>query len=100
MNITINGTKHESGKITAAMARRAMELNMEALDTAADAEAVKENPDASNANALLAKLYENMGAKANLICRVFGDAFTPEELMDSLTPAELNGVLNAIVSAK
>ena len=62
--------------------------------------AVKENPDAANANALLAKLYENMGAKAHLICRVFGDAFTPEELMDSLTPAELNGVLNAIVSAK
>lgn len=97
MKITINGTTYQSGKITATMSMDAMELNMQALDAAAGAEALRANPAAEGASDLLRALYKNMTEKAELICEVFDHAFTAEDLLNNITPAEMNGLLNAIV---
>ena len=61
------------------------------------AEALRANPAAEGASDLLRALYKNMNEKAELICEVFGHAFTTGDLLNNITPAEMNGLLNAIV---
>ena len=100
MKITINGKQYESEKITAGMTRRALELNVEALDAAAKAEALKKTGDAENASELLALLSGNIEAKAALVCDAFAGAFGSEELLESVTNAELNGIIQQIATGK
>lgn len=96
MTITINGVTYQSGKITAAMTRRALELNVEALDAAAAAEKLKETKDTAGTSELLALIGTNIEAKAALICDVFGGAFTGAELLNAVSNAELNGLIQEI----
>lgn len=100
MQIVIGEITYNSKKITAAMTRRAMELNVEALEAAAKAEELKETKDAALAGALLAAIESNILAKARLICDVFDGAFGEDALMDSLSNAEINGMMNKIALGK
>lgn len=100
MNITINGNTYESGKITAAMTRRALQLNVEALDAAAAAEKLKATQDAQDASELLALIGTNLDEKAALVCDVFGNAFTRDALLDAVSNAELNGLIQQIARGK
>lgn len=100
MKITINGTTYEAERIPASMSRRAMELNAEALEAAAKAEALRTNPGAEGASALMALLMDNLDRKAELICDVFGNRFSPKALTEELSITEINALLNAIVSGK
>ena len=100
MKITIKGVEHESGKITASMTRRALMLNVEALDAAAAAEKLKQTMDATDASELLALIGTNVDEKAALVCDVFGGAFSREELLDEISNAELNGLVQQIASGK
>lgn len=99
MKITINGTTYEAERIPASMSRRAMELNAEALEAAAKAEALRTNPGAEGASALMTLLMNNLDKKVDLICDVFGRQFSPKDV-NELTIAEINALLNAIVSGK
>lgn len=99
MKITINGTTYEAERIPASMSRRAMELNAEALEAAAKAEALKQTKDAKGTSELVALLMTNLDEKAELICDVFGRQFSPKDV-NALTIAEINALLNAIVSGK
>ena len=100
MNISINGKTYESYKITASMTRRALELNVEALDAAAAAEKLKATQDAQEASELLALVGPNLDAKAELVCDAFGNAFTRAALLDAVSNAELNGLIQAIARGK
>ena len=100
MKITVNGKEYETGKITAGMTRRALELNMEALDVAAKAEELKKTKDAEGASGLLAAIYGNIDDKAALVCAAFADAFSSEELLESVTNAELNGIIQQIATGR
>ena len=100
MKITIKGKEHESGKITAAMTRRALMLNVEALDAAAAAEKLKQTKDATDASELLALIGTNLDEKAALVRDVFGGAFSREDLLDEVSNAELNGLVQQIASGK
>ena len=100
MQIIIGETTYNSRKITAAMTRRALELNVEALEAAAKAEQLKETKDAALAGALLAAIESNIHAKARLICDVFDGAFEEDALMDILSNAEINGMMNKIALGK
>lgn len=96
MKITIKGKEYEAQRIPASMSRRAMELNVQALEAAAKAEALKQTKDAKGTSELLALLMTNLDEKAELICDVFGRQFTPEDVTAELTTAEINALLNAI----
>ena len=100
MNITINGKTYESGKITAAMTRRALELNVEALDAAAKAEALRDTKEPARAGELLAAINSNIHLKAMLICDVFGGAFDEDALLETVSNAELNGLIQEITRGK
>ena len=100
MKITVNGKEYEAGKITAGMTRRALELNAEALDAAKKAEELKKSADAENASELLALLGSNIEQKAALACDAFGGAFDSAALLDSVTNAELNGIIQQIATGK
>ena len=100
MRITINGKTYESGKITAAMTRRALQLNVEALDAAAAAEKLRETKDAHDASELLALIGTNLDEKAALVRDVFDGAFTASELLDAVSNAELNGLVQQIAAGK
>lgn len=96
MKITIKGKTYEAERIPALMSRRAMELNIQALQAAADAETLKASPTAPGAAELLGLLLANLDVKANLICSLFGNQFAPEELLDELSVPEINALLNEI----
>ena len=100
MKITVNGKEYEAGKITAGMTHRALELNAEALDAAKKAEELKKSADAENASELLAFLGSNIERKAALACDAFNDAFDRAALLDSVTNAELNGIIQQIATGK
>ena len=100
MRITINGKTYESGKITAAMTRRALQLNVEALDAAAAAEKLRGTKDAHDASELLALIGTNLDEKAALVRDVFDGAFTASELLDAVSNAELNGLVQQIAAGK
>lgn len=100
MQIVIGDTVYSSGKITAAMTRRALELNAEALEAAAKAEKLKETKDAKEAGALLAAIESNINLKARLVCDVFGGAFDEETLMNNASNGELNALMNKIALGK
>lgn len=96
MKITINGTVYENDRITAAQSRRAMELNVTALDAAAKAEALKQTKDPGDTSALLALLMTNLDEKAQLISEVLIGGISPEGVKDAMTMPEINAMLNAI----
>lgn len=100
MKITINGVTYESAKITAAMTRRALQLNVEALDAAAAAEKLRETKDTHDASELLALIGTNLDEKAALVRDVFDGAFTASELLDAVSNAELNGLVQQIAAGK
>ena len=100
MKIELNGKTYESIKITAGMTRRALELNVAALDAATKAENLKASTDPAAALQLLSALSENMKEKAELICSAFGDAFDSDSLLDQVENAELNGLINKIALGK
>lgn len=100
MKITINGITYESAKITAAMTRRALQLNVEALDAAAAAEKLRETKDTHDASELLALIGTNLDEKAALVRDVFDGAFTASELLDAVSNAELNGLVQQIAAGK
>lgn len=100
MKITLNGVTYETARVPASLSRLAMELNVTALDAAEKAEALKKDPDAKNASALVTLLMTNLDEKVQLIVDVFGGEFPKEQLLDELTTAEINALLNAIASGK
>ena len=100
MKITINGVTYESAKITAAMTRRALQLNVEALDAAAAAEKLRETKNTHDASELLALIGTNLDEKAALVRDVFDGAFTASELLDAVSNAELNGLVQQIAAGK
>ena len=100
MQICIGETTYNSGKITAAMTRRALELNVEALDAATKAQELEKCKDATLAGALLAAIESNINAKARLICDVFEGAFDEDTLMNNVSNGELNVMTNKIAMGK
>ena len=93
MQITIEGKSYESGKVTAAQSRRALELNIEALDMAAVAITLKETKDPAGTCSMLSTLAKNLDGKAALINEVFNDQFDAMRL----SAAEINAIINEIV---
>ena len=100
MKITINGVTYESAKITAAMTRRALQLNVEALDAAAAAEKLRETKNTHDASELLALIGTNLDEKAALVRDVFDGAFTASELLDAVSNAELNWLVQQVAAGK
>ena len=100
MQIVIGDNTYSSGKITAAMTRRALELTAEALEAAEKAENLKETKDAKETWALLAAINSNINLKARLVCDVFDGAFDEETLLNSVSNGELNALMNAIALGK
>lgn len=100
MKITINGTTYEAERIPASMSRRAMELNATALNAAADAEALKQTKNAGGTAELMALLMTNLDEKTQLISEVFGGEISAEDVKNEMTMAEINAIINAIVSGK
>ena len=96
MKINLDGLTYEAKRITAAMTRRALELNALALDAAAKAEMLKEDPDTGLAKALIVLLRDNINEKADLIVDAFGGQFDRELLLNQATAAEINAILNQI----
>lgn len=100
MKINLNGVTYETHRITASMTRRALQLNVAALDAAAAAEKLRETKDAHDASELLALIGTNLDEKAALVCDVFDNAFDRAALLDAVSNAELNGLVQQIASGK
>lgn len=96
MKIMLNGDVYEAKRIPAAMTRRAMELNVKALDAAAKAEKLKTDQDAGDAKALLELLTASLDEKVKLIVDTFEWQFSNDKLLEYATTAEINAMINQI----
>lgn len=95
--LKLGGKTYTTSRITAYLSREAMAVNREMLEIAKTARALDQD-DLDGAG----KLLEDMGnaaiRKANLICEVYGNKFTVDELERGLTNGEIDEQVNKIIN--
>jgi hypothetical protein len=98
LNIRVIGKTYTTERITCGLSREAMRINYDALAFAKDARNASENLDREEfAAVMLNKSLELSDRKLNLVCRVYGNQFSVDDLENSLTSAEIDTQLNQIV---
>jgi hypothetical protein len=99
LTIKINEKTYTTGKITTSMSREAIRINRQAIEMAKVGKQLKEQEDIVEATESLFDMMEDLSnRKANLICNVFGNAFTANELEDSLESEEVDEMINKILT--
>jgi len=91
MSVKIGGKTYTTDKITAYMSRQAIKVN---------AESVKLSKTATDDNVVdvYAELENILDKKNLIICQVFGDKFTAEELENNLSRPEIDEMFNNIMT--
>jgi len=88
-----------AGKITAFASKEALKIQEDAIEIAETAKKVQENTqNISLVKELISKLEEINARKTYIICEVYNNKFTPDELENSLSLQEIDGEINKIVS--
>lgn len=98
LTLQLNGKKYATTKITAYMSKEALKIQKDALDLAKSGKAVQE--DSSNLDAvgnLLDQLFEIKDRKVALICDIYGNKFTADEIEKILSDEEIDAQMAAIV---
>jgi len=94
-----------SGRITAYMSREALKINKESMDLLKIQKEFEKNKqegvqvDGETAMTLLDALERLGDRKANLICNVFDNKFSYDDLVNTLTEAEIDQTVTNIFLA-
>lgn len=95
----VGGKTYTAAAITTSAAREAMRV-MEELDAVRRrALALSDESGAAEVSAAVRARLRCTERETALLCRVFGDRFTPDALEDSLTRAELDALVAALTDA-
>ena len=97
LKLKINDKTYMSGKITTYMTKEALRIQREAL-TVGERAMKLESGDVEGAAELFDDIYELSDRKTWLLCEVYGDQFTPDEVERGLTPDEVDIAINMIIS--
>lgn len=98
--LELNGTKYTTGKITAYLSRQALKIQKEAIELAKKGQEMQNNSQSNGlgqAEELLNALDELRESKTNLICEVYQNRFTVDELEKTLSDEEIDQEINKIL---
>jgi hypothetical protein len=87
---------YTTSRITAYLSREAFAINKDLLQIAKDSKAIDKN-DLEEVEKLLQDMDDIAARKANLICEVYGNKFTVDELEKNLTNQEIDDQIKKIV---
>lgn len=98
LTLKVNGKTHTTGKITAFLAKQAININKEALKLAKTGQAMADNAeDIDLAERLFEEMDELNNRKAWLVCELYANKFTQDELEKELTLTELDAEIAKII---
>lgn len=98
LTIKLAGKTYTTGKITAFMSKEAIKINKDALALAKRGSEFKEQDiDVDAAESLLADLEEINNRKVWLICTVYGDKFSPDDIEKELSTEEIDQEITKII---
>ncbi len=99
LTLKLGDKKYTTGRITAYLSREALKVQSDAVKIAKRGqEMLKGTTDVEAAGELLDDVLTLRDKKAWLLCTVYGDAFTAEELESALTDEEIDAEINRIIS--
>lgn len=101
LTLTIGDHTYTTGKITAFLSKEAMKINRDAVALAKESQRIQEDADTGSLDAvetLANAALELSERKAWLICEVYGNKFTPDDLEKELSTDEIDAEINAIIS--
>jgi len=101
LKIEINEKTYTTGKITCFLSKEALKIQKEALSLAEkgiDIQKAGQEVDLKDVDSLLSKLLEVKERKTWLICEVFGNKFTADELEKSFSDEEIEAQINDIIT--
>ncbi len=91
---------YTTGRANAFLARKSLELSQKSIEMAKKARDMAERGNDLDAiSGLMQEMAEINDSKSWLICAIYGDKFTIEELEMSLTMEEINAEVNRISKA-
>jgi len=100
LSLKIGEKTYTTGRATAYLARKALEINKKTIEMAKKASEIKEGGvDLDAVDGLMTQMSEINDLKSWLICVVYGDKFTVEQLENSLTAEELTAEVQRVTQA-
>jgi len=97
LTLKLGDKTYTTGRITAWQAREAIAVNKDAVEIEEKSKQLNEN-DLESVKDLLQAIDNFTTRRASLICDVFGNKFTIDELEKSLTPDEIQKCFNDIAT--
>ena len=92
--------QYTTGRASAFLARKSLELSQKSVELAKKAKDMGEQGnDLEVIGDLMQQMIDINNVKAWLICAIYGDKFTIEELENALTAEEINAEVNRISRA-
>lgn len=98
--LEIGDKKYTSSKVTCGISKEAMLINKEAIEFGKLGQSIsenKDNVDMNMAESLFDRMIDLSNRKVNLICKVFGDKFTADEVENNLDNTEIDNIINNII---
>ena len=102
LTLKIGEKTYTTGRVTAFLSRKAMEISRETIELAKLGTAMKEQEGSTDLNAvseLMEKLSDLKSQKAWFISQVYGEKFTVEDLEQNLTDEEIDAEVMKITNA-
>jgi hypothetical protein len=96
LSLTLGEKTYTTVRVTAFMSKEAMRINRDAMALAKRSKEIKEELDADAAEEILDELLDLNDRKVNLICEVYGNKFTADEVLNGLTAAEIDAEVQKI----
>ena len=99
LTIKLGDQSYSTGKITAYLSREALKIQSEAIKVAKRGQELLKTPDdVDAAGELLDDIIALRDKKGWLLCQVYGDQFTLEELEAHFDDKEIDAEINKIIS--
>ena len=96
LELKLGDKVYTTSRIVARLTREAFALNKDSLHVARMAKNMDKN-DLDGMDLMLQDMADIAVRKDNLICEVYGDKFTADEVRDNLTDQEINEQIEKIV---
>lgn len=99
LTLKLNDKTYATGKITAFLSKEALKIQKDALTLAKAGKDVQNDTENLEAvDNLLSSLLEVRERKNWLICEVYGNKFTADDIEKNLDDAEIDAEINRIIS--
>jgi 23S rRNA pseudoU1915 N3-methylase RlmH len=99
--LNLNGKTYTTGKITAYLSRQALKIQKDALEIAKKGKEMEEKTEGisvEETNNLLDSLEDLRNRKSWLICEMYQNKFSPDELEKFLDDDEIDSEINNILT--